>query len=769
MVVLLNEYQVCRQFYYIVAALLVLLAAATIISWMFHLLQEIEGLGSTLFKSIQDELSILGAISFILFAVQMGIQASRGKDDQWLLNMIHLVEYTHLLIFIIAVAYIVQCGWLVVVRHRMRVKWAVRARVLRQMTPRQLELLDDLPRLWSRRHAGSTFSLAVISICHIVPLCKTLRLRSLHAVHCALARQFGRTPLLEMQLGELSFLAHARNAPCPSSSHASSSLSDGRAATEEEEEMDGLHQTSSLSQAPSLPAGPRPNEEANAALADPPGSPPPSPPPAEAEAQAVTAEPEGEVIREAIESVSISLHDVRPKAMDQRRPHWGRATTSTATHSSLYPELSELSGGAFADPQALGLPADFDIVRHLTNRADWNPFPVPSLYLPCTFSQVRHLTNRADWSLERIAKPQLLAWISALAVYVMSYAVAEASDEGDLCNRTVATIDAKAATTGGGFEMVAFSATLLCATLILTTVHTSMLPVFRLSQQPTAVLMGDDGSATHAAASRRNRTRRRHPQEDTMKGLNTTPRCRDMVVGPVHSELSGFMSIFACFKAARAAGATGAHARAFFLRAPCLAMFFFQVQILASSIHLGFAWLTLIWDDQIELWLRIVATCVPTLEYALIFAPLALPLLTESLSIGPVSGIAESVHTAIAQHAERRQTCEDHEREDELRPACGLLPFVSCTCCRSLSQMAATELASVNAMLLRLDKGERHPDVAATLKPRNLRNPLVSLGGYLKTHRAPKPTASGRWRVSGAFGSGHVGERTKESKSASKP
>ena len=160
--------------------------------------------------------------------------------------------------------------------------------------------------------------------------------------------------------------------------------------------MDGLHQTSSLSQAPSLPAGPRPNEEANAALADPPGSPPPSPPPAEAEAQAVTAEPEGEVIREAIESVSISLHDVRPKAMDQRRPHWGRATTSTATHSSLYPELSELSGGAFADPQALGLPADFDIVRHLTTRADWNPFPVPSLYLPCTFSQV--ILHDLDWN-----------------------------------------------------------------------------------------------------------------------------------------------------------------------------------------------------------------------------------------------------------------------------------------------------------------------------------------------------------------------------------
>ena len=122
-----------RGVFWFLLIMLVLLLLSAALEFAFEKLDDLEAFGGELFARVKSELTILGALSFCMFAVVATEMLTGYKQE--------LVELIHFMLFIAALFYCLLVMSFLVIRSRLRRVYQTHHAWLREATPEQLQEL----------------------------------------------------------------------------------------------------------------------------------------------------------------------------------------------------------------------------------------------------------------------------------------------------------------------------------------------------------------------------------------------------------------------------------------------------------------------------------------------------------------------------------------------------------------------------------------------------------------------------------------------------
>ena len=122
------------EFFWFLLIMLVLLLLSAALEFAFEKLDDLEAFGGELFARVKSELTILGALSFCMFAVVATEMLTGYKQE--------LVELIHFMLFIAALFYCLLVMSFLVIRSRLRRAYQTHHAWLREATPEQLQELE---------------------------------------------------------------------------------------------------------------------------------------------------------------------------------------------------------------------------------------------------------------------------------------------------------------------------------------------------------------------------------------------------------------------------------------------------------------------------------------------------------------------------------------------------------------------------------------------------------------------------------------------------
>jgi hypothetical protein len=125
----------CNSWEYVMAVLAVLVVMSAIIDATIEALSRTEGVAGVLFEKVLKELTILGLLSFTLFAV-----AANGVPEA----LKESLELVHMTLFVAAIFYLVFVAALVHIQRRLLHKWRADGLTLSKMSTGQRDELSTL-------------------------------------------------------------------------------------------------------------------------------------------------------------------------------------------------------------------------------------------------------------------------------------------------------------------------------------------------------------------------------------------------------------------------------------------------------------------------------------------------------------------------------------------------------------------------------------------------------------------------------------------------
>ena len=135
------------EFGWFLLVMIVLLLLSAGLEHAFERLEHLESFRGELFARVKSELTILGSLSFVMFAV-VAADVLEGYRRE-------LVEFVHFMLFIAALFYCVLVLGFLVIRSKLSRMYQTHHAWLREATPEQLqELADDTPRALLRCFAA---------------------------------------------------------------------------------------------------------------------------------------------------------------------------------------------------------------------------------------------------------------------------------------------------------------------------------------------------------------------------------------------------------------------------------------------------------------------------------------------------------------------------------------------------------------------------------------------------------------------------------------